>query len=169
MYRMHRIFCATAWEAEGERRAFHDIVGQWNERQGIPAGTLYVPVSLVNIHDKRPYQYTVDENIRASRHYILVLDDGWGPPERAFERDYRLALACAADPALAMRHVTLLLRTQPEDSPSPFAATLHAAGVPYVPFTGVPGFQRVLPGLLSGWLAADAADAAHSAFGAAVA
>lgn len=159
MYRLHRIFCATAWETEGERRAFHDTLGQFNESQGIPAGTLYVPVSLVNNHDKRPYQYTVEENIRECRYYILVPADNWGPPERALERDYRLALACAADPALPMQQAVLLLRTQPDGSPSPFAATLDAAGLPYTAFTTIEDFQQALLGILPAWLAADSAPA----------
>ena len=157
MYRMYRIFCATAWETEGERRAFHDTLGQFNETQGIPAGMLYVPVCLGNIHDKRPYQYTVEENIRACRHYILVAADSWGPPERNFDGDYRLVLACAADGALPMQGAVVLVRSKPDGSPSPFAATLDAAGVAYTAFTTMADFQEALMRILAGWLAADGA------------
>ena len=163
MYRMHRIFCATAWENEGERRAFYDIVGNFNEQNGMPAGTLYVPVSLINIHDKRPYQYTVDENIRESHYYVLVPGDDWGPPARAFERDYLLAQACAADPALPMRQTAILLRTQPDGTPSPFATQLDAASLPYAPFTTHGDFETALLTLLSGWLAADSSSASVGA------
>ena len=149
MYRMHRIFCATAWENEGERRAFYDILGKFNETHGIPAGTLYVPVSLINVHDKRPYQYTVDENIRECRYYLLVPGDDWGPPALAFERDYRLAMACAADPALPMQRTAILLR-----SASPFAATLDAAGLSYTAFTTPADFESAVLALLTDWLAA---------------
>ena len=159
MYRMHRIFCATAWETEGERRAFYDILGTFNETHGIPAGTLYVPVSLININDKRPYQYTIDENIRECRYYILVPGDDWGPPARAFERDYRLALACAADPSLPMRQAAILLRTRPDGAASPFAATLDDASLPYTPFTTPADFETVLRDLLTAWLAADSTNA----------
>ena len=163
MYRLNRIFCATAWETEGERRAFHDTLGQFNETQGMPAGVLYVPVSLANIHDKRPYQYTVEENIRECRYYILVPGDSWGPPERNFERDYRLALACAADAALPLQAVVVLLRNQPDGSPSPFAAVLEAAGILFTPFTGMDDFQQALPGIFAAWLAADTAPAIAAA------
>jgi hypothetical protein len=108
MYRMHRVFCATAWELEGERRAFQDVIGEVNETEAMPRGLLFVPVSLVNVRDKRPYQYAVDENIRACHYYMLAVSDGWGPPERCFERDYRLALACRQDPALPMRETAFL-------------------------------------------------------------
>jgi len=159
MYRMHRIFCATAWETEGERRAFYDILGKFNEVHGIPAGTLYVPVSLVNISDKRPYQYTVDENIRECRYYVLVPGDDWGPPARAFERDYRLAVACAADPALPMQATAILLRTQPDGTSSPFAEALDSLSLAYTPFTTPANFEAALLILLAGWLASDSANA----------
>ena len=158
MYRMHRIFCATAWENEGERRAFYDILGKFNETHGIPAGTLYVPVSLINVHDKRPYQYTIDENIRECRYYVLVPGDDWGPPARAFERDYRLAMACAADPALPMRETAILLRTQPDGSASSFAAALDTLSLPYTPFTTAADFEAAILALLANWLAADSAN-----------
>lgn len=163
MYRMHRIFCATAWEAEGERSAFYDVLGKFNESQGIPAGTLYVPVSLVNVHDKRPYQYTVDENIRESRYYLLIPGDDWGPPARAFERDYRLAQACAADPALPMQQAIILLHTLPDGSPSPFASILDAAGVPYTSFTTASDFESEILRILTAWLAADVAQSGPGA------
>jgi hypothetical protein len=158
---MHRIFCATGWETEGERRAFYDLLGEFNETHGIPSGTLYVPVSLMSIHDKRPYQYTVEENIRACRHYVLVLGDGWGPPERNFERDYQLALACAADAVLPMLDAVVLLRKEPDGRIPPFATTLDAAGVAYIPYGGVEDFQKVLTGILLAWLRADSAAASE--------
>ena len=49
MYRIHRVFCATAWELEGERRAFYDLLGEFNEAEAMRRGVLYVPVSLTNV------------------------------------------------------------------------------------------------------------------------
>src|ERR1051326_5681732 len=111
MYTMHKIFCATAWELEEERRAFHDVIGQFNETEAMKRSVLYIPVTLVNIRDKRPFQHIVDENIRQCRYYVLVLSGGWGPPERNFEHDYRLAREGVADPALPMLEVAFLWKT----------------------------------------------------------
>ena len=108
---MHRIFCATAWELEGERLAFDNALGHINETEAMPKGLLFVPVSLPNVRDKRPYQFLVEENLRDSRYYILALSDGWGPAERNFQRDYQLALEHCANPALPMRDVALLVRS----------------------------------------------------------
>jgi hypothetical protein len=160
MYRMHRVFCATSWELEGERRAFYDVVGEWNETAAMPAGILYIPVSLTNIHDKRAYQFTVEDNIRACRHYILAISEDWGPRERNFERDYRLALECRADASLPLRQTAILVKNQPDGSPSPFIATLAAAGFSGAVFSGVEDFQQAIRGLLEAWLQEDAAEPA---------
>src|SRR5262245_43257776 len=116
MYHLHQIYCATPWELEEERQVFYTTVGECNETYAMPRGVLYVPLSLGNVPDKRPYQYAVKENIRACRYYIQVLDALpphqppamiWGPPQRNFEYDLRLALACRADPALPMCEVAV--------------------------------------------------------------
>jgi len=156
MYRMFRVFCATAWELEGERLAFYDAIGEFNE-EALKLGILYVPVTLTNAPDKRPLQYTINENIRDSRHYILATDEDWGPKERNFERDYRLAVTCAADPALPMRSTTILLRTAPEGSPSPFGSVLSQAGFPYQNFSETSDFVEIVKRLLTEWLPVDAA------------
>jgi hypothetical protein len=163
MYRMLRIFCATAWELEGERRAFYDVIGAFNETDAMKQGILYVPVSLTNTPDKRPHQYTIEENIRDSQHYILALDSEWGPKERNFERDYLLAQECRSNPGLPMSQVALLLRNEPGGAPSPFAPTLQAQGIPYIAFSGVEDFQQVVRCLLAEWLASDAGTGCTSA------
>lgn len=117
MYQLHRVFCATPWELEAERQAFYDILGVFNESEAMRHGVLFVPVALTNLRDKRLYQFDVDENIRACRHYILLLSEGWGPPERNFENDYHLALQCMADPALPMHSVAVLHKRQLSGKP----------------------------------------------------
>jgi len=156
MYRMLRIFCATSWELEAERGLFYDVLGQFNETQAMRSGVLYVPVTLTNIRDKRPYQYVLEENIRDSRHYILAVNDGWGPPERNFENDYRLAVECGLNPSLPMKGTEILLRHRPA-APSPFAAELAAAGLNPRSFADVAEFQKEVVQLLAGWLPEDAA------------
>ena len=147
MYRMHRIFCATPWELEGERRAFYDVLGEFNEAEAMKRGVLYVPVSLLNVRDKRPLQYAVDENIRDCRHYILALCDGWGPPERNFERDYRLALECSADPSLPMREIALLLQ-------KPLPGHSSPSGLPAAraEFSTIDEFKQQVRRLFAEWI-----------------
>jgi hypothetical protein len=151
---MYRVFCANAWELEAERDAFLELVGQINEAQGMPRGILLVPVTLVNVDDKRRFQRAVDENIRASSYYLLVVEEDWGPRARNFERDYRLAVACAADENLPMRGAAILVRDQPDGAASPFGAVLATAGFPSTRFSTLEEFRSTVSGLLSEWLAA---------------
>jgi hypothetical protein len=149
MYQMQRVFCATSWELEGERRAFYDVVGEVNEAHAMKRGLLYVPVTLTNIRDKRPLQYVVEENIRDCSYYLLTLSDGWGPPERNFERDYRLALACRDNPALPLREAAFLWRTAGEESALP-----SGLPKPCAQFATLDEFRLQARELLNRWLAA---------------
>jgi hypothetical protein len=152
MFQMHRLFCATPWELEAERGRFHDIVGQFNETVAQREGILYIPVTLVNIRDKRPFQYVIDENIRDSRHCLFLFSEGWGPPERNFRNDYHQALQAIDDPASALESVAVLAKKIPsgvslvQDSS---AADLPAADGT---FSSLDSFDICVNGLLSRWL-----------------
>lgn len=150
MYRMHRVFCATSWELESERRAFHDVVGEVNAAEAMKHGVLYVPVTLVNMRDKRPFQYVVDENIRDCRYFVLALADGWGPPERDFARDYRLALSCREDPALPMRETVFLWQKSADGRALPAGMPAPAAE-----FSSPDEFKAHVRTRLREWLAAE--------------
>jgi hypothetical protein len=145
---MHRVFCATPWEMEAERSCFYDVIGQFNEAQAAAKGVLYVPVSLVNVRDKRPLQYAVEENIRECRHFILLLSEDWGPIERNFENDYLLARECAADPALPMSEVAVLRRIGRSGRP-----LLDGMPAPDSSFATMEEFRQCVNDLLSLWLA----------------
>jgi hypothetical protein len=148
MFQTHRVFCATSWELEAERSAFHDVVGDINETEAMARGVLLVPVSLVNIYDKRPLQYVINENIRDCRCFLLALSEGWGPPERHFERDYRLALACREDSTLPMRE-TAFLWQKPTDG----SAVPPGLPAPTAEFATSDEFKTHTQTILRGWLA----------------
>src|SRR5689334_13601567 len=146
MYQLHRVYCGAAWDLEAERHAFTDAVGDFNETIGIKAGILYVAVSLPGVPDKRPYQYAVDQNIRACRHYILAISEDWGPPARNFQREYQLALECSRDPALPMRETAVFVRQPLEGQVLP--ATFPA---PSVFFHATADFKSLVIASLSSW------------------
>ena len=149
MYQMHRVFCATSWELEAERRAFEDVIGEVTEAEAMPRGVLLVPVTLLNTRDKRPLQYVVDENIHDCSYYLLTLTDGWGPPERHFERDYRLALACRANAALPMSDTAFLWQKSADGRAMP-----SGLPAPTAEFSTTDEFKTHVRALLSGWVAA---------------
>jgi hypothetical protein len=117
MHPIHRVFCATAFELESERRIFEELLSAFNETDAMPRGVLFAPLFLLRMRDKRPYQAEIDDNIRECRYYLLALTGDWGPPERNFKADYRLALRCKDDPALPMSDTVLLLRRYEDDPP----------------------------------------------------
>ena len=154
-YHMHRIYCATPWELEEERGTFYAAVGEFNATHAMPRGVLYVPVSLGSVADNRPYQYAVQDNIRACRHYIQVLDalplnqpasTIWGPSARNFARDLRLALECGANPTMPMSDVVVLLK-QPTQ---PLAGLDGVSAI--ITFSDTADFKQQLLGLLPHWL-----------------
>ena len=151
MFQMHRIFCATPWELEAERGRFHDSIGQFNETAAQREGILYIPVTLVNIRDKRPFQYVINENIRDSRHCIFLLSDGWGPPERNFRNDYYHAVQAIDDSASALQSVTVLAKKMPSGQP---VALDSSKDLPLADdtFSTLDSFDNCLNGLLSTWL-----------------
>lgn len=146
MFQMRRVFCATPWEMEAERMRFHDVIGRVNETVAMPRGSLYVPVTLLNVRDKRPMQYVVDENIRDCSYYILLLADEWGPVERNFRSDYHLALECLANPALPMQRVAVLQKKLPGATPA------RDLPEPQVAFSTIEEFDECIAALLVGWL-----------------
>lgn len=105
---MQRVFCATTWELEAERIEFYAIIGRFNEGLALARGMLFVPASLIATQDKRRLQYDIDENVRQRSYFILLLEDSWGPRERQFQRDYRLALQLMESPDAPMTAVACL-------------------------------------------------------------
>ena len=100
-FRMFRVFCATPGDSETglepERNAFHDVVGEVNEAEAMARGILFVPVSVLpQMMNFNVFGPSLDENVRACRFYVQVLQDSWGPPTRTFEPYYLLATQCCA-------------------------------------------------------------------------
>lgn len=108
-YVMHRVFCEVPDGLEAELETFYHVLGGFNENAAMARGVLFVPVSITPMMaDKRLFQHAIDENVRACRYYVQVMGTSPAPPQRNFERDYRLAVECAADPAWPMCEVVVL-------------------------------------------------------------
>jgi|SRR5580658_4721376 hypothetical protein len=150
-YRMYRVFCATPGDSEDdlerERQAFHDVLGEVNEAEGMPLGILFVPVSVPpHITNKTSLQRLVDDNVRACTFFVQVLHHTWGPPTRNFEHDFQLANECCADPQLPMEGVSVFVKAI-----EPGAAEFKG---PASEFKSIDEFKTSLRSQLSSWLAA---------------
>ncbi len=169
-YEMHRVFCATPGDTEEQREQFYEVIGEFNGEVAMARNVLLVAVSIVpTMFDKRPYQKAVDDNIRACRYYIQVLDDTWGRYEKNFERDYRLAMECAADPNLPMAEVAVLFQDRtdgrpPEPAVAEFRRELsEGKGPRYASFSNREEYRERLWAFFAGWLETVAPAAAAGA------
>jgi hypothetical protein len=153
LLRLNRVFCATSWELEGERDAFYKVIGQFNEEAGMSKNILFVPVSLLNVADKRRFQHVIDENYRDCTYIIFALIDGWGPRERNFRGDYKRAMEWKNDPSLPIRDVLYLEKKSDLDEPRD-----QTLPEPHLTFETTAEFSAEIRKLLAGWLADLAAE-----------
>ena len=110
-YTLHRVFCATPGGLEPERQAFHEVVGQVNETEGMPQSILLVPVSIVpNMVNKLAFQPLVEANVQACKFFVQVLHTTWGPSARNFESEYNLACRLKTDLASPMEDISLFFK-----------------------------------------------------------
>jgi hypothetical protein len=149
-FRMYRVVCATPGDSEDdlerERQAFHEVLGEVNETEGMPLGILFVPVSVPpHMSNKTSFQPLVDDNVRACTFFVQVLHHTWGPPTRNFEHDYQLANACCADAQLPMEGVAVFLKAI-----EPGAAEFKGSASE---FKSMDEFKTCLRSQLSAWLA----------------
>lgn len=150
-FRMYRVFCATPGDSEDdlerERHAFHEILGEVNETEGMPLGILFVPVSIApQMTNKATFQQLVDDNVRACTFFVQVLHRSWGPPTRNFEREYQLANEYLADQQLPMEGIAVF-RKATESGVVEFEG-------PTSEFKNIEEFKTSVRSQLSSWLVA---------------
>jgi hypothetical protein len=162
-YQMHRVFCATPLDLEEEREAFHQVLVLFNDQEAMKREVLLVGVSIVPLmSDKRAYQRAVDENIRDSRYYILLWDGGWGPPQRNFESDWKLALECAGNPKSPMQ-AAVALQKSGEECSQQAVGLRNSDGSDPTEYRSIDEFKAQIWQLLVTWLSTIAAPAAAQA------
>ncbi len=170
-YEMHRIFCATPFELEEERLAFHAAVSRFNESAAMPRNLLFIPVTLPpNLADKRAYHNVLLENIRDARYFVQLLEDSWGPPGRNFEKDYAMARQYVAGGSHKIRETALLFKKpllahRVEQEIVQLKKQAEEEGS-LVEFTSLDEFQEILTRLMARWMEglplAQSAEAGHS-------
>jgi|SRR5882672_10303393 len=158
-YRLLRVFCSTPGDLEDERQAFHDVMGELNESDGMPKGVLLVPISIVpKMANKTFFQGVVDENVRACRFFVQVLHNNWGPPAKNFEREYNLAWQLKADPASLMEDVALFFKVADGVEVEPVILQLRSSAQQQDcsthEFASLEEYKQQLRAQLSAWLRA---------------
>jgi hypothetical protein len=157
-YALHRVFCATPGDLEPERQAFHDVIGEVNEAEGVPRNVLFVPVSIVPLMaNKLFFQPSVDSNVRECKFFVQVVQNTWGPRERNFESDYNLACRLKAEPEAPMEGVAVFLKTTDGLDVEPGILQLKSStpsqlGCAVYEFASLEEYKRQLRDQLSDWL-----------------
>jgi len=161
-YRLRNLFCRLAGSLSAEREAFYQAVGDCNEKEGMPRGTLFAPLSTATYSPER--RDAVDMNIRMSEFFVLVVEDIWDVPEQVFLHDFRLARKCSADANLPMRKIAVFAKQTPAGEEASdlaqFRAALAAEGIRCCEFATAEEFRTLLAPMLDAWLIAETAKAA---------
>ncbi len=141
-YVMHRVFCAAPEGLEPERRAFYEIVSEFNSAAAMSRGVLLVPVSVVpRVSSFAPFDGAIRENIRQSRYYIQVFALDFGPPERDFRPLFEEARRACGNGTL--REVVVLSKT-----PGPVVPN----GIRSFEFQDAEKYRNLLLALFREWL-----------------
>ena len=157
-YTVHRIFCATPADLEPERQAFHEVIGEVNQAEGMPRSILFAPVSIVPLMaNKLFFQPVVEANIRECKFFVQVLQNSWGPATRNFEPDYNLACLLKDEPGSPMEGVAVFFKAANGLEIEPGVQQLKSSlqtmqECASTEFANLDEFKRQLRAQLSNWL-----------------
>jgi len=75
------VFIASPGGLAEERKAFREVIYEYNEAESIPRGVLFQPVGWEDTLGAvgRP-QTIINEDVRSSDYFLLLLWDRWGSP-----------------------------------------------------------------------------------------
>ena len=155
-FKMQRIFCGAPDGLEDERRAFHEVIAEVNERTMASNGVLFVPVSLLpNMVNTLLFKSAVESNIAACSYFVQILDNTWGPPTKNFEWKYELACRLKDDPGSPLQEVAVFFKESSDqdlaDSFHEFKNSLVDIGAPCHCFEDISAFREKLRSRLLAW------------------
>lgn len=116
----YRVFCASPGGLQRERKAFKEIIDNYNKQDAGHRGVHFVPVGWEDTlpGGGRP-QSKINEEIRICDYFVLMFWDHWGsPPDDSknslftsgTEEEYYVALECYENPSQDMREIVLLFK-----------------------------------------------------------
>ena len=114
-FKMYRVLCSTPPNLDQGRVVFEDRLSQFAENVSMPAGVLFPPASFRPDFDARASRAAIESNIRMVEFFVQIF--GAEMPDPVFLGFVNLALACVDDPAIPLRHATVLFKHSPDASP----------------------------------------------------
>jgi tetratricopeptide (TPR) repeat protein len=113
-----RVFIATPGGLDPERRAFRQVLTEFNEDDAYERGVVFIPTGweLTLAGVGRP-QEIINEEVRRCDYLVLLLWDRWGTPPATSgpytsgtEEEYAVARECLADDKCPMRDIVVLFK-----------------------------------------------------------
>lgn len=118
-----KIFIATPGGLIEERKAFRDVVENFNQSDAIERGFYFQPVGWEDTlgHQGRP-QEIINEELRKCDYMFLVLHDRWGTPSSVdskyssgTEEEFHVALECLNSDKFPMIRIALFFKDVPKN------------------------------------------------------
>ena len=113
------VFIASPAGLDEERKAFREVIEAYNHSDAIPRSVYFRPLGWEETLGGvgRP-QSIINEDVRVSDFFVLVLCDRWGsPPDPDFspytsgtEEEYQVARECHASDHFPMRQMVLFFK-----------------------------------------------------------
>ena len=115
-----RVFVASPGGLADERKAFREEIQDYNEAEAIPRGVLFQPIGWEDTLGAvgRP-QTIINEDVRASDYFVLLLWNRWGSPPDALpssftsvtEEEYDIAMKCYNSEEFPMRRLVMMFKS----------------------------------------------------------
>ena len=114
----YRVFIASPGGLENERKAFREVLGNYNDSDAIERGVIFLPIGWENTPGGvgRPQQL-INEDVRSCDFFVMVLWDKWGSaPQResdgpytsGSEEEFTVAQECHGQ--ASMREIVILFK-----------------------------------------------------------
>ena len=114
-----KVFIASPGGLAEERKAFRDEIQEYNEAEAIPRSFIFRPIGWEDTLGAvgRP-QTIINEDVRASDYFILLLWNRWGSPpdvksshfSSGTEEEYHVAMECYNSDEFPMRQLVLMFK-----------------------------------------------------------
>lgn len=118
--RHYRVFIASPGGLDDERRAFRDVLHDFNTRDGIHRGMNFDPWGweLTLGQQGRP-QEIINKEIKECDYFVLMLHDRWGTPPgdpaekytSGTEEEFGIARQCLGDSSFPMEQIVILFKS----------------------------------------------------------
>lgn len=182
---IYSVFIGSPGGLVGERKAFRELVQEWNEDIGLHHGVQFRVLGWEDaVPGKGRAQELINPLVERSDYFVLLLHNRWGTPPGPTERpedptsgteeEFRLAEQCVADGAKAMRDIAPIFKAvSPEQLADPgeklkpvieFKKEIESRySHLYVEFDEIALFQRIVRKLLYRWGVVDGGNASMRA------